>query len=256
MADLWDYRELAYFLAKRDLQVRYKQSVLGVAWAVLQPLALMAIFTLIFSTLVGVKSEGVPYPVYALAGITVWIFVSQSIGQAGISLVGDASLLSKVFFPRLIVPLAKVLGLLADLVITTTLLIVVSIVIVGFPGWALLTVPLWLLLAGSFALAAGVLAATLNVRYRDVGIVVPFILQIGLFVTPVAYPASLVTGTWRVFYALNPAATSITGMRWALQGTAAPALAPVLVSIAMTIGLLVVATLYFKRSEQHFADII
>lgn len=256
LSDLWEYRELAYFLAKRDLQVRYKQSVLGVAWAVLQPLVLMGIFTLIFSTLVGVKSEGVPYPVYALAGITPWIFVSQSIGQAGVSLVGDASLLSKVFFPRLIVPLAKVLGLLADLVITTTLLILVSIIVVGFPGWGILTVPLWLLLAGSFALGAGVLAATLNVRYRDVGIIVPFVLQIGLFVTPVAYPASLVSGSWTVFYALNPAATSITGLRWALQGTAAPELVPLLVSVAVAVLLLVVATVYFKRSEQNFADII
>jgi lipopolysaccharide transport system permease protein len=164
--------------------------------------------------------------------------------------------LSKVFFPRLIVPLAKILALLVDVTITTTLLIVVSIVVVGFSGWAILTVPLWLLLASSFALGAGVLGATLNVRYRDVAIIIPFLLQIGLFITPVAYPASLLAGGWQVLYAVNPAASAITGMRWALQGTEAPALVPLLVSIGVATVLLVTATLYFKRSEQHFADII
>jgi lipopolysaccharide transport system permease protein len=257
LSDLWAYRELAYFLAKRDLQVRYKQSLLGVAWAVLQPLVLMGIFTLIFSQLVGVNSEGVPYPVYVLAGISVWTFVSSGIAQCGLSLVTDSNLLTKVFFPRLIVPLGKVLALLVDLTIVIVLLLVVTVIFVGTPGVAVLTVPLWLLLGGAFALGAGLLAATLNVKYRDVTIIVPFILQVGLFITPVAYPASLVAGTgWQTLYALNPASSAIVGMRWALFGTEAPRLTSLLVSVGVTVVLGIAATIYFRRSEQHFADII
>lgn len=256
LSDLWPYRELVYFLAKRDVQVRYRQSLVGLGWVLLQPLALMGIFTLVFSQLVGVQSEGIPYPVYALAGITVWTFVSQSIGQIGSSLVTDANLVSKVFFPRLIVPLAKVLALLVDLLAVVVLLLVVALIVVGTPGLAVLTLPLWLLLAGLFALGAGLLAAALNVRYHDVAVVIPLILQVGLFLTPVAYPASLVSGTWEVLYAVNPAASCITGVRWALFGTQAPQLVPLVVSVTVTVVLLTVATLYFTRSEQHFADVI
>jgi lipopolysaccharide transport system permease protein len=254
--EVWPYRELVYFLAKRDVQVRYRQSFVGLGWVMLQPLALMGIFTLVFSQLVGVDSEGIPYPVYALAGITVWTFVAQAIGQAGSSLVSDANLVSKVFFPRLIVPFAKVIALLVDLVAVVVLLLVVSLIVVGLPTVAVVTVPLWLFLAGVFALGTGLLAAALNVRYRDVAVVIPLILQVGLFLTPVAYPASLVTGKWEILYALNPAASCITGVRWALFGTETPALVPLLVSIVVTIIVLVVATLYFTRSEQHFADVI
>jgi len=256
LSDLWPYRELVYFLAKRDVQVRYRQSVVGLGWVLLQPIALMGIFTLVFSRFVGVGSEGIPYPVFALAGITVWLFVAQAIGQTANSLVSEANLVSKVFFPRLIVPVARVLALLVDLVAVALLLIVVSLIVQGVPGIAVLTLPLWLLMAGLFALGAGLLAATLNVRYRDVGVVIPLVLQVGLFVTPVAYPASLVTGVWQVLIALNPAASCITGVRWALFGTEAPDAVALAVSIVVTIVLLTGATLYFTRSEQHFADVI
>jgi lipopolysaccharide transport system permease protein len=256
LSELWEYRELAYFLAKRELQIRYKQSLLGIAWVGLQPLVLMAVFTFIFSGLVDIESEGVPYPIYALAGITTWLFVSQSIGQASGSLVADANMLSKVHFPRLILPLAKVLALLVDLTITTVLLIVAVLIFVGTPGAAVLTLPLWIALAGSFALGVALFTATLNVRYRDVAIIVPFVLQVGLFVTPVAYPASLVTGAWEYLYAINPAASAITGVRWALMGTGVPPLAPLLVSLGVTVIAIVGGGLYFKRSEQHFADVI
>jgi lipopolysaccharide transport system permease protein len=256
LAELWEYRELWYFLTKRELQVRYKQSFFGAGWAVLQPLALMAIFTIVFGNLVDIGSEGIPYPVFALSGLTVWLFISSGIAQAGASLVADSNLLSKVYFPRMTVPLAKVSALLIDLAVALVLLLVVTVVFVDVPGLAVLTLPLWLALAGLSTIGVGLLAATVNVRYRDVAVVIPLALQVGLFLTPIAYPASLVSGAWVYVYALNPAASAITGVRWALFGTPGPAPGAVAVSVAVAVAATVAAVLYFRRSEQQFADIV
>lgn len=254
--ELWSYRELLYFLTKRELQVRYKQTALGALWALVQPLALTGIFALIMGRLVDVPSEGVPYALLALSGVTVWIFVSSATNQAATSLVMDANLLSKVYFPRLVIPMAKISSLLIDLTIALALLIVVAIAWGHSPGVEIVTLPLFLLLAFLCASGIGIAAATLNVRYRDVQAMLPLATLVWLFVTPVAYPASLVGGAWALVYALNPVATAITGVRWAVLGTPAPTGGAILVSCAGTIVLLALGVLAFRRSEASFADVI
>jgi lipopolysaccharide transport system permease protein len=256
LSDLWDYRELLYFLTKREYQVRYKQSFIGAGWAVVQPLALVAIFSLIFGRLVDVPSEGVPYPLYALAGLTTWTFVSAGIVAAGASLVADGALLSKVYFPRVIIPLAKIGALLLDLAIAQCLLLVVAVLYGRWPSLQLITLPLWLVLAVVTALGVGLIAATLNIRHRDVGAVMPLAVMIGMFLTPVVYPATLVTGNWQYVYALNPVATVISGVRWALFDTAFPRAGALAVSLVVAAGLLIGAVVYFRRSEQSFADVV
>jgi lipopolysaccharide transport system permease protein len=256
LGEVWDYRELLYFLTKREYQVRYKQSAIGVGWALLQPLALMAVFSVIFGRLVDVPSEGVPYPLFALAGLTTWTFISGGIAQAGTSLVADANLLTKVYFPRLIVPLAKVAALLLDLAIAQCLLLVVALLYGRWPHLQLLTLPLWLFLGVLTTFGFGLLAATVNVRHRDVTAVMPLAIMIGLFVTPVVYPASLVTGAWEYVFAINPVATVITGVRWALLDTTAPGVLPIVISLAVSFALVIGSVVYFRRSEQSFADLI
>jgi lipopolysaccharide transport system permease protein len=255
-SEIWAYRELLYFLTKRELQVRYKQSLLGVSWAVMQPLALTFIFALFFGRLVKVPSDGIPYPVFALAGLVPWLFVSQSSAQGAQSLVADANLLTKVYFPRIIVPLAKVLALLVDLGFAFCVLLPFAL-IYGAPIQATAVIaPLFLLLALTTALGAGTLLAALNVKYRDVGVAMPLAVQVWLFATPVVYPASLVSGSWQYVYALNPMVSVIGGLRWALFGTTAPAASAVAVSAAASCALLIGAVVYFRRTEQFFADLI
>jgi lipopolysaccharide transport system permease protein len=256
LRELWEYRELWYFLSKRELQVRYKQSLLGIGWAVLQPVALTAIFSLIFGHLVSVPSDGVPYPLFALGGFTTWLFISTSVSQASGSLVADANLLTKVYFPRLIIPLAKVTALLVDLAIALVVLIIVAAAYGRWPTVQILTTPLWLALACTVAAGAAIYGAALNVRYRDVQAVLPLAVQIWLFLTPVAYPASLVSGAWEYIYAVNPAASAITGVRWALLDTTPPSVAQVAISVATALAMLIAGVLYFRRSERYFADIV
>jgi homopolymeric O-antigen transport system permease protein len=256
LSEVWAYRELLYFLTKRELQVRYKQSLLGVSWALMQPLALTFIFALFFGRLVKVPSDGIPYPLFALSGLVSWLFVSQGTMQAAQSLVADANLLTKVYFPRVIVPLAKVLALLVDLVIALIVLVVFAVIYdVAIQGTAVL-VPLFLLLGLATALGAGVLLAALNVKYRDVGVAVPLAVQVWLFATPVVYPASLVSGGWQYVYAINPMVSIIGGMRWALFGTTAPAAGAVAVSAGVACILLAAAVIYFRRTERFFADLV
>jgi len=254
--ELWEYRELFYFLTKRDVQVRYKQTFLGAGWAILQPLALTAIFAVVMGRLVNVPSEGVPYALLALSGVTVWMFVSGATSQAGGSLVADANLLSKVYFPRIILPLAKVGALLVDLAIAQLLLVVVAAITGHIPGVQVLLMPAFVALAVAATAGIGVLTATANVRYRDVTAVMPLFILLWLFITPVAYPASLVGGAWELLYAINPIATAITGVRWAVLGTPGPAWAAVGVSLGVTIVVGVAGVLAFRRSEAHFADVI
>jgi lipopolysaccharide transport system permease protein len=254
--ELWRYRELLYFLTKRELQVRYNQSVFGISWALLQPLALAGIFTLFFGRLAGIPSEGVPYPVFALAAIVPWLFIAQSVTQSASSLVGDSELLSKVYFPRLTLPLAKVLSLLVDLFIA---LIVVFVIVTLYgidPQPTAPVIVLFLLLAMLTAVGVGTLLAAVNVKYRDVQVAVPLIVQIWLFTTPVVYPASFVTGAWQYLYALNPMVSVVEGARWALLGTAAPDLPLLLISVASALVVAAVAVTYFRRTEHFFADLI
>jgi lipopolysaccharide transport system permease protein len=254
--ELWEYRELAYFLTKRDLQVRYKQTALGALWALVQPLTLTAIFGLVLGRLVQVPTGGVPYFLLALSGVTVWAFVSAGLMGAAGSLVADANLLSKVYFPRLILPLAKVAAMLVDLAVAMVLLIVVAAVTGYLPFPQVLLLPAFLAIAVLTVTAAGVLASALNVRYRDVSAALPLAVLVGLFLTPVGYPASLVSGAWQYVYALNPFATAITGVRWTVLGTEAPSLTALAISIAGGLVLMVVAVITFRRSEAHFADVI
>ena len=255
-SDLWEYRELVYFLTKRELQVRYKQSVFGVAWAVMQPLALAFIFAIFFGVLANVPSDGLPYPLFALAGLVPWLFVSQTVAQASASLVGDSNLLSKVYFPRLVLPLARAFSLLLDLQIALVILVAMTLLYGQGLDARLLVLPGFLLLAVVTALGVGVMLAALNVQYRDVTVAVPLMVQIWLFITPVIYPGSLVEGTWRYVYALNPMVSVVDGVRWALLGAAAPPPGSVAISTAVAIVVAVAGVFYFRKSEHFFADLI
>jgi lipopolysaccharide transport system permease protein len=256
LREIWAYRELLYFLTKREVLIRYKQSLLGVGWAVVQPIAMTAIFWLFFGRLANIPSEGVPYPVFALAALVPWTFVSQGVAQAATSLVADQNLVSKVYFPRLVIPIAKVFALTLDVLIALAVFVVVALASGVSPTVGLVAVPGLLALAALTAFGAGTLLAALNVRYRDVTVLVPLLVQMWLFATPVVYPASLVTGVWQYLYALNPAVTVITGFRWAFLDTPAPELGVAAISAASALALAGAALLYFRRTERYFADIL
>ena len=256
MAELWEFRELLYFLTKKELQVRYKQSIFGAGWAVLQPIGLTAIFSLIFGQLVNVPSEGVPYPLYVLTGMTVWIFVATGTAQAAASLVGESELVTKVYFPRLVIPLAKIMSWLVDLLIALVVLIVVAGLYGRWPPVQVLTVPLWVALAIGTVVGVGVLASAVNVKYRDVVAVLPLAIQVWLFLSPVAYPATLVHGGLKYLYAINPMVSAISGMRWAMLGTPLLAAGQIAVSVGAVLIVLAVAFVYFRRTERYFADIV
>jgi lipopolysaccharide transport system permease protein len=255
-AELWRYRELLYFLTKRELQVRYKQSVFGVAWAILQPIAYAALFT-VFAHASGKTVAGTPYAVFALAAMVPWIFVAQSVTQAASSLVSDANLLTKVYFPRLLLPISKALSFLVDLALALGVLIVFCIAYGVTPSWGLVLLPAFLLLAVATSLGVGVLLGALNVKYRDVAVAIPLLVQLWFFsMLPVIYAGTTFGGKWQYVYALNPVVTVIEGTRWGFLGTAAPAVGPVLVSIAVAVVLLLVAVVHFRRTERYFADVV
>lgn len=254
--EVWAFRELLVFVVWRDLRVRYRQTVLGAAWAVIQPFTTMVVFSLVFGRLAGMPSDGVPYPVFAYAGLVPWTYFAAGVSQGAGSLVGSQSLLTKVYFPRLIVPLGAVVVPLVDAAVALAMLAVVMAWYGVAPGLAVLWLPAFTVLAIAAAAAAAVGLAALNVKYRDVRFVVPFLVQFWLFVTPVAYPTSLVPEQWRWLYALNPMATVVEGYRWALTGTPAPTpgmlgASTVAVAIAAWAGLR-----YFRRTEHVFADVL
>lgn len=254
--EVWEFRELLYFLTKKELQVRYKQSFFGAGWAVLQPIGLTAIFSLIFGQLVSVPSEGVPYPLYVLTGMTVWIFVATGTAQAAASLVAESELVTKVYFPRLVIPLAKIASWLVDLLIALVVLILVAGLYGRWPPAQVLTVPLWIALAIGTVVGVGVLASAVNVKYRDVVAVLPLAIQVWLFLSPVAYPATLVKGGWQYVYAINPMVSAIGGMRWAMLGTRLPSAGQIAISAAVVLVLLIAGIVYFRRTERYFADIV
>jgi lipopolysaccharide transport system permease protein len=255
LRELWAYRELAGFMALRDVRVRYKQAVLGIGWAVFQPLAGVVVFTIVFRRLAQVESDGLPYPIFAFAGLLAWNYTSGAVTKATQSLVSNAGLVTKVYFPRLLIPLAAVLPGLLDLAVSVPVLLVLYPIYDVRPGWAVLTLPLWVAAAMVVALAVGLLLAALNVRYRDVNQAISLLVQLWLFLSPVAYPTSTVPEAWRPVYALNPMVGVIDGFRWCLL--AGPAPGPwSLLSAVVTLVLLGVALTYFQRTERRFADVI
>jgi len=254
--ELWEYRELLIYLAWREVRVRYKQSVLGIAWMLLQPLAAMTIFSVVFGRFAHLPSEGMPYPLFVLAGLLPWQLFASSLTRSAGSLVGNANLLTKVYFPRLIIPLSAALAGLVDFTISLVLLVGALIYFGVRPGWQIVTLPFFALLALLAAISLGLWLSALNVRYRDVQVALPFIVQIWLFASPVTYSASLVPGgASRLIYELNPMASIIQGFRWSLAGGTPPGL-QLLGSTALLLAILIGGLIYFRSAEKTFADVV
>ncbi len=254
--ELWHYRDLLYFLIWRDIKVRYKQTVLGAAWAVIQPFFTMVVFSIFFGHLAGISSGDVPYPIFAYAGLVPWTYFANALTQSSNSLVEQERVITKVYFPRLLVPMAPVVAGLLDFAIAFVVLIGMMFVYGITPTAAILTLPLLILLATAIALAAGLWLAAINVQYRDVRYTIPFLIQLWLFATPVAYPASLVPEFLRPVYGLNPMVGVIEGFRWALLGSQPPSFPMLIVSALVASLLLVGGLFYFRRMEDSFADVI
>ncbi len=256
LRELWEYRELLYFLTWRDIKVRYKQTALGAAWAIIQPFFMMVVFSLFFGRLAGVPSDNIPYPVFTFCALLPWQLFAQALQESSNSLVANERLITKVYFPRLVVPIAAVLGGLVDFIIAFVVLLLMMAYYGIVPGMAVLYLPLFILLAVMTALAVGLWLSALNVQYRDVRYTLNFLTQFWMFITPVAYPSSIVPEKWRALYGLNPMAGVVEGFRWALLGkTEAPG--PLLaVSVATVIALLIGGLYYFRRMEETFADIV
>jgi ABC-type polysaccharide/polyol phosphate export permease len=255
LGELWQYRELAGFLALRDLKVRYKQAVFGAAWAIFQPVVGAVVFTIVFRRFANVPSDGIPYPLFVFVGLSVWAYASSGVTRATQSLIANSALVTKVYFPRLLAPAAAVLPGLIDLVLSLVILGLLMPLYRTPPTWAILTAPLWLVALVAATLGIGVLLGTLNVSYRDVNQGIALLVQLWMFVSPVAYPSSVVPSAWRVAYFLNPMAGVVEGFRWALVGTPWPGPA-IFISIGTTLLLLVAGIGYFQRMERRFADVI
>ena len=256
LRSLWEYRELLYFLTWRDIKVRYKQTALGAAWAILQPMATMLIFSLFFGRLVKVPSDGIPYPLFSFAALVPWTFFANGLNQSSNSLIASANLLKKVYFPRLAIPLATVLAGVVDFILAFAVLLLMIVYYRVMPTINILWTPLLLLLAFVTSLGVGLWMSALNVKYRDVRYIVPFMIQIWMFATPVAYPSSLLSQPWRTIYGLNPMVGVVEGFRWALLGTnTAPGLMVVASSLA-ALSILISGALYFRYMEKTFADVV
>jgi homopolymeric O-antigen transport system permease protein len=255
VSELWRFRELAVVLAGRDLRVRYKQTGLGIAWAVLQPLVAAVIFSFVFGRLVHVPSEGIPYPVFVYAALLVWTYFATALENVAQSLVRDRELVMRTYFPRVLAPGAAMIPGLVDLAVSLVVLGVFMAVYGVAPGPELVLFPLWVLATIAVLLGSGLWLSALNVRYRDVRYTLTFLIQIWFFASPVVYPSSLVQGARIYVYALNPMVTVIDGARWSLVGGPAPG-AYAFVSLGVTVGLLLSGAVYFLRAERRFADVI
>jgi len=256
LAELWVYRELFYFLTWKDIKVRYKQAVLGAAWAILQPFLTMVIFSLFFGRLAKVPSDGVPYPVFCYAALVPWTFFAYGLTQASNSLVQNANMLKKVYFPRLALPISTVIAGLLDFVLAFILLLGMMAYFGITPTLNVLFLPLFLLLALVTSLGVSLWLAALNVQFRDVRYTIPFLTQFWLFATPIAYPSSLLSEPWRIVYGINPMVGVVEGFRWALLGVdTAPGLM-IAVSSLVAVSFLVTGTFYFRRMERTFADVV
>ena len=256
LGELWHYRELLYFFVWRDVKVRYKQTALGAAWAVIQPVFTMLVFSIFFGRLANMPSDGVPYPVFVFAALVPWTFFANALGQGSNSLVGSGNLITKVYFPRLVVPTASVISGLVDFLIAFAVLVLLMTWYGIGLSLKILWLPVFVLHAVITALAVALWLSALNVQYRDVRYTVPFLTQFWLFATPVAYPSSLLSPGWRVAYGLNPMVGVVEGFRWALLDTGpAPGLMPV-ISGLVSVVLLVGGAFYFQRLERTFADVV
>lgn len=256
LRDLWDYRELLYFLVWRDVKVRYKQTVLGVTWAIIQPLFAMVVFSIFFGRLAKVPSDGLPYPIFAYAALLPWQLFAHALNESGNSLVANQQLIKKVYFPRLVIPLAAILAGLVDFAIAFLVLLGLMFYFGIYPTLAIFTLPFFILFAIVTSLAAGLWLSALNVEYRDIRYTIPFLTQFWLFATPVVYSSSLVPEPWRALLGLNPMAGVVEGFRWALLGRSGGMGPVLLVSVLMVIVLLIGGLLYFRRMEKTFADLV
>jgi lipopolysaccharide transport system permease protein len=256
LRDLWEYRELLYFLTWRDIKVRYKQTVLGAAWAVIQPFFTMVVFSIFFGSLAKMPSEGIPYPIFSYTALVPWTFFAHGLTQSSDSLVGSAHLISKVYFPRLVVPLSAVVSGVVDFVLAFVVLLGMMFYFHILPtANAVWLLPL-LLLAFVTALGVGLWLSALNVQFRDVRYTVPFLAQFWMYATPIAYSSSLLPQPWRTLYGLNPMAGVVEGFRWALLGTQTAPGPIIVVSSLAAVGLLVSGAFYFRRMERTFADVV
>jgi lipopolysaccharide transport system permease protein len=255
LAELWEYRELLYFLSWREVKVKYKQTALGAAWAIIQPFFTMVVFSLFFGKLAKIPSDGLPYPIWSYAALLPWHYFAQSLTQASNSLVGNSNLIKKVYFPRLVVPISGVLSGVIDFAIAFVILLGMMAWYHVVPTWAVVLLPLFLLLALVTALGVSLWLSALNVEYRDFRYIVPFLTQFWMFATPVAYPSSLLPEPWRTVYGINPMVGVVEGFRWALLGTNPPG--PMLaVSVLVALAILVSGAYYFRRMEKSFADVV
>jgi lipopolysaccharide transport system permease protein len=256
LAALYRYRELLYFLIWRDVLVRYKQAAIGIAWVVLQPLLTMVVFTVIFGQFAKLPSDGLPYPIFSFTALLPWNYFAQAISRSGISLVSNANLISKIYFPRLIVPISGALGPLVDFAISFVILLGMMAWYRIAPTWGVLALPFFTLLAVVTSVAVSLYLSALNVKYRDVGHAIPFLVQFWMYASPVVYSLTIIPEKWRILYSLNPMVGVIEGFRWALLGKARPDFAVMAVGVVVASVLLLGGLVYFKRTERFFADII
>jgi lipopolysaccharide transport system permease protein len=256
LRELWLYRELVYFLTWRDLKVRYKQTALGAGWAILQPVLSMVVFSIFFGSLLNVPSEGVPYPIFSYAALLPWGVFSKALNDTGRSLVSNRAMLTKIYFPRLVIPLASVFSSLADFLIAFVVMLGLMFYYQIYPTANIWTLPLFLLLAVITALGVGFWLSAMNVLYRDIGYMIPYLTQLWFYLTPIVYPASKVPEQWQFFYALNPMVGVVEGFRWAILGTADAPNPIIAVSAAIAVVIFISGMFYFRRMERTFADMV
>jgi lipopolysaccharide transport system permease protein len=256
LGDLWEYRELLYFLTWRDVKVRYKQTLLGAAWAILQPLLTMLVFTLLFGRLGGIQTGPIPYPLFAFGGLLIWTFFSNSVANSGNSLVGSSNLITKIYFPRMIIPTAAVAAGLVDFVLAFLIQIVLMAYYRVHLTWAILMTPVLLLVAALLAVGVGMWLSALNVKYRDIRYAIPFLIQIWMFASGVIYPVSMLPPKWQLLLRLNPLTGIIENFRAALFGNQPLEWNSLLIAVAITLSVLVYSAFSFRRMERHFADVI
>lgn len=255
--DLWRYRELFFFLAWRDILVRYKQTAIGIAWALLRPFLTMVIFTWVFSKLAKLPSDGVPYPILVFAALLPWQFFSNAFTEAGNSLISNANMISKVYFPRLVIPASAVIVSFVDFLLSGIILLGLMLWYGFYPDWRILTLPLFIFIAFSAAMGAGLWIAALNVKYRDFRYIIPFVVQLGLYVSPVGFSSTIVPQQWRLLYSINPMVGVIDGFRWAiLGGNTQLYWDGFILSSSLVLLLLITGILYFRKTERRFADLI
>jgi lipopolysaccharide transport system permease protein len=253
--ELWDYRELLYSFIARDVKIRYKQTALGFLWAIIQPLFMMVIFTLFFGGFAKIPSDGIPYPLFSFAALIPWTLFAEGLTRSTTSMVSNANIMTKVYFPRLVMPISGILSPLVDFMIAFVILILMMAYYGFVPTFAIVLLPLFILLALATSLAIGLWLSALNVKYRDFQYTLPFIIQLWLYASPIVYPSSMIPAQYRILYGFNPMAGVIEGFRWALLGTNPPE-AMILVSVGVVVLLLIGGLFYFKRTEQYFADVV